>query len=94
MKKPLHAEHTAHLPRLRRIEGQVRGVLRMVEEKRYCVEILSQMRAVRAALKRTEEEILREHVDHCVVHAMKAGKPDERRAKMEELFDVVKRFSG
>lgn len=89
-----HAEHLSHLPRLRRIEGQVRGIVRMVEEKRYCVEILSQMRAARAALKRAEEEILREHVDHCVVHAVRAGKPDERRAKLEELFDVVKRFSA
>jgi CsoR family transcriptional regulator, copper-sensing transcriptional repressor len=87
------ADHAPHLRRLKRIEGQVRGVARMVEDRRYCVDILAQMRAVRAALKRTEERILREHVDHCVVQAVRAGRPEDRRQKLEELFDVVERFS-
>ena len=52
--------------RLNRIEGQVRGLVRMVEEKRYCVDILTQIRAARAALRRVEEAVLREHVEHCV----------------------------
>ncbi len=88
-----HASHTEQLGRLRRIEGQVRGVAGMVEEQRYCVDILTQLRAVRAAVKRVEEQVLREHVEHCVVHAMKSGRRAEQHAKIDELLDVISRFS-
>ena len=77
--------------RLTRIEGQVRGLSRMVEEDRYCIDIVTQIAAVRAALRRLEEEILRDHVGHCVEHAIASGnKPDQRR-KIEELMAVVSR---
>ena len=59
--------------RLNRIEGQVRGIARMVEEDRYCIDIVTQVAAVRAALRRVEEEILRDHVAHCVEHAIVSG---------------------
>ena len=61
------------LKRLKRIEGQVRGLSRMIEEDRYCIDIVTQISAVRAALRRAEEEILRDHVSHCVEHAIAAG---------------------
>jgi DNA-binding FrmR family transcriptional regulator len=77
------------LSRLRRIEGQVRGVARMVEEDRYCIEVIHQIQAVRAALKRVEEEILKDHVSHCVQDAVRNGKPAEQRKKIAELMDVL-----
>jgi DNA-binding FrmR family transcriptional regulator len=89
-----HASHTGQLQRLRRIEGQVRGIIGMVEEDRYCVDILTQLRAVHAALRKVEERILREHVDHCVVGAAKSGRTHDRRARLDELMDVISRFSG
>ncbi len=88
-----HATHTGELQRLRRIEGQVRGILRMVEEERYCVDILTQLRAVRAALKRVEDSVLRRHVEHCVAQAIRSGDAAEQRAKVDELLDVLGRFS-
>ncbi len=65
----------------------------MVEEERYCVDILTQLRAARAALRRVEESILREHVEHCVAQAIRSGSPGEQKAKVDELLDVVGRFS-
>jgi DNA-binding FrmR family transcriptional regulator len=88
-----HARHTGQLDRLRRIEGQVGGLVRMVEEERYCVDILTQVRAARAALRRVEESVLREHVEHCVAQAIRSGSPVEQKAKVDELLDVVGRFS-
>jgi DNA-binding FrmR family transcriptional regulator len=77
--------------RLQRIEGQVRGISRMVEEDRYCIDIVTQIAAVRAALRRVEEEILRDHVGHCVEHAIASGNKAEQRRKIEELMAVVSR---
>lgn len=88
-----HPSHTAQLQRLRRIEGQIRGVIGMVEDGRYCVDILTQLRAVHAALRKVEEQILRSHVEQCVMDAAKSARRDERRAKLDELMDVVGRFS-
>jgi CsoR family transcriptional regulator, copper-sensing transcriptional repressor len=79
------------LKRLSRIEGQVRGVARMVEEDRYCIDIITQVAAVRAALRRVEEEILREHISHCVEHAIVSGDAAEQRRKVAELMDVLSR---
>ena len=77
--------------RFNRIEGQVRGLTRMVEEGRYCIDIVTQISAVRAALQRAEEEILRDHVGHCVEHAIASGNKDEQRKKISEIIDVLKR---
>ena len=81
----------ACLQRLRRIEGQVGGLIRMVEEDRYCIDIVTQIAAVRAALRRAEEEILRDHVAHCVESAIESGDRAEQRRKITELMDVVSR---
>jgi DNA-binding FrmR family transcriptional regulator len=77
--------------RLVRIEGQVRGLSRMIEEDRYCIDIVTQISAVRAALRRLEEEILRDHVGHCVEHAIASGNKADQRRKIEELMAVVGR---
>ena len=77
--------------RLNRIEGQVRGLFRMVEEDRYCIDIVTQISAVRAALRRAEEEILRDHVGHCVEHAIASGNKHEQRKKVAVIIDVLGR---
>jgi DNA-binding FrmR family transcriptional regulator len=82
---------TSCLRRLSRIEGQVRGVARMVERDRYCIDIITQIGAVRAALRRVEEEILQDHVGHCVEHAITSGSRREQRRKVNELIDVLAR---
>ncbi len=82
---------TPKLKRLNRIEGQVRGLARMVEEERYCIDIVTQIGAVRAALRRVEEEILRDHVAHCVNHAISSGDKADQRRKVAELMDVIGR---
>jgi DNA-binding FrmR family transcriptional regulator len=77
--------------RLSRIEGQVRGLSKMVDDDRYCIDIVTQIGAVRAALRRVEEEILKDHVGHCVEHAIASGNKAEQRKKIAELMDVVGR---
>ena len=82
---------TAVQKRFNRIEGQVRGLAKMVGEDRYCIDIVTQISAVRAALRRAEEEILKDHVAHCVEHAIASGNKTDQRAKMAELMDVIGR---
>jgi CsoR family transcriptional regulator, copper-sensing transcriptional repressor len=77
--------------RLGRIEGQVRGLSKMVEEDRYCIDIVTQISAVRAALRRVEEEVLRDHVAHCVEHAIASGNKADQREKIAELMEVIGR---
>jgi DNA-binding FrmR family transcriptional regulator len=78
--------------RLKRIEGQVRGIHRMIEEDRYCIDILTQLRAVRAALRRVEDEVLGDHVSHCVEHAIASGDKAGQREKIAELMNVLGRL--
>ena len=84
---------TSVLKRLNRIEGQVRGIARMVDEERYCIDVMTQIAAVRAALRRAEEEILRDHVAHCVEHAICSGDAQDQRRKVAELMEVLARMS-
>jgi CsoR family transcriptional regulator, copper-sensing transcriptional repressor len=81
----------SHVKRLNRIEGQVRGLSRMIEEDRYCIDIVTQISAVQAALARVEEQILREHIHHCVKHAMNSGSKADQDQKIEELMIVISR---
>ena len=78
---------------LKRIEGQVRGLLHMVEQDRYCVDVLTQVSAVRAALHKVEGQILRDHVSHCVAGAFVTGDPAEQRQKVEELVGTIGRMT-
>jgi CsoR family transcriptional regulator, copper-sensing transcriptional repressor len=79
------------LKRLNRIEGQVRGISGMIADDRYCIDVITQIAAVRAALNKVEEEILRDHVEHCVEHAILSGDKVEQRKKVSELLDVLGR---
>jgi CsoR family transcriptional regulator, copper-sensing transcriptional repressor len=87
-----HASHKAQLNRLRRLHGQIGGLVRMVEEERYCIDILTQVSAARAALRKVEEQVLREHVEHCIGQAVAAGDDDVRHVKLDELMDALSRF--
>ena len=82
------------LKRLSRIEGQVRGIARMVEEERYCIDVVTQVSAVRAALAKVEDEIIKDHVGHCVEHAIMSGDPAQQRAKVNELVDALSRMGA
>ena len=82
---------TTALKRLKRIEGQVRGLARMVEQDRYCIDVVTQIGAVRAALRKVEEEVLRDHVGHCVEGAIASGNKSQQRRKIAELMDVLGR---
>ncbi len=81
----------AALKRLSRIEGQVRGVARMVEADRYCVDVMTQLAAVRSALRAVEDELLRDHVAHCVEGAIASGDAEDQRRKVAELIEVLGR---
>ncbi|MDP1736266.1 MAG: metal-sensitive transcriptional regulator [Caulobacter sp.] len=82
---------TSVLKRLNRIEGQVRGLSKMIADDRYCIDVVTQIAAVQAALRKVEEEILRDHVAHCVESAIASGDADEQRRKVAELMDVFGR---
>ena len=81
------------LNRLSRIEGQVRGVARMIEEDRYCIDVLTQIQAVRSALARVETEMLKDHLGHCIESAIVAGDAAEQRKKAGELIQLLERTS-
>jgi DNA-binding FrmR family transcriptional regulator len=86
-----HAAKSTVRKRLSRIEGQVRGIDRMIDEDRYCIDIVTQIAAVRAALAKVEQAILTDHVRHCVEHAISSGDREDQRAKMSELLAVLER---
>lgn len=81
----------AKVQRLNRIAGQVRGVAQMIADERYCIEILQQIAAIRAALAKVESQVLKDHVACCVNEAIASGSAEEQRAKFEELVDLSER---
>ena len=83
----------ALIKRLHRIEGQVRGIEKMVDDDRYCIDILTQIGAVRTALETVGLKLLEDHVNHCVVNAIAAGDARTINEKTAELVDAVQRFS-
>jgi CsoR family transcriptional regulator, copper-sensing transcriptional repressor len=87
------ADKDALVKRLHRIEGQVRGIERMVEEDRYCIDILTQISAVTTALESLAFRVLDDHVNHCVTGALASGDPHVAEEKSRELLDAVHRFS-
>jgi DNA-binding FrmR family transcriptional regulator len=82
------------LGRLRRIEGQVQGVQRMVEEGKDCVDILLQLTAVQGAVEQVQKLLLGQHLESCLAEAVRSGSARDRQRKMDELLDVFSRFSG
>ncbi len=87
----LVSDNSAIIKRLSRIEGQVRGVARMIEEDRYCIDILHQVQAIKSALSQAESEILKNHAHHCVEEAITAGSAKAQREKFSELVDLFER---
>ena len=79
------------LQRLSRIEGQVRGIAGMVQNDRYCIDIITQLSAIHAGLRKVEEELLQNHVGHCIENAIASGNADEQRQKVNELIKVLGR---
>ena len=77
--------------RLNRIEGQVRGVIRMIEDDRYCIDVLTQIQAIRAALVRVESQMLKDHMSHCIEGAIVSGNTSEQRKKTAELITLLER---
>ena len=86
-------DRDAMIKRLHRIEGQVRGIERMVEEERYCVDILTQVGAVKTALESLALQLLDDHVSHCVTDALASGDPEAAAEKSRELLAAVQRFA-
>ncbi len=88
------ADKRRMLTRLKRIEGQVAAVRRMVDEDSYCVDVLVQIAAARGALGKAGTVLLGAHVEHCVRDAFERGDAEERQAKVDELMDVFARYAG
>jgi len=87
------AQKDALIKRLHRIEGQVRGIERMVEDERYCIDILTQISAVSTALESVALKLLEEHVNHCVAGALQSGDAEAAGKKARELLEAVERFT-
>jgi DNA-binding FrmR family transcriptional regulator len=82
------------LGRLRRMEGQVQGIQRMVEEDKYCVDILLQLTAVQGAVEQVQRLLLGRHIESCVADAIRSGSTRDRQKKVDELLEVFSRFGG
>ena len=87
-----HPRHYGNLVSLRRIEGQVRGIQRMVQQRQYCVDILNQIRAVVGALMRVEDKILEKHFQSCVTNAMKGKSVRVKQEKLNEILQLIHQF--
>jgi DNA-binding FrmR family transcriptional regulator len=87
MKK--HPDHADNLVALRRIEGQVRGVQKMIEDCKYCIDILTQTHAIKGALSRVEEKILEKHFKNCVTEAVKGTSEKEKKQKLDEILKLI-----
>ena len=84
--------HFEDIVRLKRIEGQIRGVQKMIEEKRYCIDILTQLSSVVGAIKGVEQNILERHLKGCVNQSFSKGNKQDRTQKVDEIVDVLKKF--
>ena len=90
MKEP--TTHEEQLEFLRKIEGQIRGVQKMIQDKRYCVDIITQIHSVIGALYRVEDKIFRKHIDGCVVNALKGKSEADKQKKIDEVVELISRF--
>jgi DNA-binding FrmR family transcriptional regulator len=84
--------HEEQLQYLRKIEGQVAGIQRMIQEKRYCVDILTQIRSIIGALYRVESDIFKRHLDGCVMQALKGKSDTQKQEKIEEIIELIQKF--
>jgi DNA-binding FrmR family transcriptional regulator len=84
-------DHQDNMVALRRIEGQVRGVQKMIESRQYCIDILNQIQAVKGALARVEEKILQKHFQHCVTDAIMGSSESQKQQKLNEILELINR---
>jgi DNA-binding FrmR family transcriptional regulator len=89
-KKVLHPDHSAQLSKLNRIDGQISGIKKMIEERRYCPDIIQQVRASRKALLAVEAELLKSHLNECVSNAFKSKSTRDKDEKIEEIIKIFK----
>ena len=89
MKK--NPSHEDNLVALRRIEGQIRGVQKMIESRKYCIDILNQICAIKGALARVEEKVLEKHFQHCVTEAVEGDSKQEKQQKLDEILKLIHR---
>jgi DNA-binding FrmR family transcriptional regulator len=89
-----HPDHKNSLPSLSRAAGQLEGVRKMIGERRYCPDILNQLRAVRAALRTVEADILERHLEGCVSDAITSGDADEKARKLDEIKQLFKKYEA
>ncbi len=87
------ANHKSQLSRVNRIEGQIRGIRGMIEEDKYCIDILTQIKAARSALKSLELQILEGHANHCLMHALESGSKMKTQEKINEIMGLIKKTS-
>ncbi len=87
-----HPNHEEQIVFLKKIEGQLRGVQKMIEEKRYCVDILTQLHSIIGAVLRVESKILQKHLETCVTDVLKGSSETERNKKIEEVIDLITKF--
>ena len=87
--RTMHDENRAPLAR---VEGQIRGIRRMIESGQYCIDIITQLQAARAALQTISRRILRKHLEQCVSESFRAGRPDAARRKIDELIETLRRM--
>ena len=85
-------DHSAQIVRLNRIEGQIRGISKMIQEKRYCVDILTQIRSASSALAKVQENIFKGHLESCVKDSLTGDDPRDREAKVDEILDILSKF--
>lgn len=90
--KPYKLGHTEHLARVNRIEGQVRGIKRMIEEREYCIDIITQIQAAQAALGSLGRQILEKHLDNCVKETLQSQSATDVEQKIQELMQVIKQM--
>jgi len=85
-------DHSAQIPRLNRIEGQIRGISKMIQEGRYCVDILTQIRSAASALSKVQENIFRAHLESCVRDSLEGDDPGDRQIKIDEILEILSKF--
>lgn len=92
MKTKQLTTHQEQLDFLRKIEGQIRGVQRMIQEERYCIDIVTQIQSILGALSRVEKEILKKHIAGCVVHAFNGKSQLQKQQKVDEVMEIISKF--
>jgi DNA-binding FrmR family transcriptional regulator len=88
----VHPDYKNHLDALRRIEGQIRGIQKMIEDRRYCIEILTQLSSVKGAMDRVQDDVLEKHLSGCVAEALLMKSKEEKQKKVNEVVRLLKKY--